>query len=191
MIKPSNRKQQILDIANRLIQTKSFTGFSFQEIADELGISKTAIHSHYRTKETLGNALLDYYFEQTISAHRIAEKGVTVWKKFDNYIAELVAVTLAKNQICTTTILQAEYNLIPNSMQQGVNKILQEDRQWLAHLLQQGLDDGSMQFQGSVQNQALFILTTLQGALIIGRADGIAEFDVVINQLKIMIAAHS
>lgn len=40
----TKRKQQILDIATELLQTKVFSALSFQDIADKLGISKAAIH---------------------------------------------------------------------------------------------------------------------------------------------------
>jgi TetR/AcrR family transcriptional regulator, transcriptional repressor for nem operon len=51
-------KQRILESAMRLIQSRSYAGFSFQDIADEVGIRKASIYSHFRSKEALAEHVL-------------------------------------------------------------------------------------------------------------------------------------
>ena len=57
-------EQKILDAAKRVFETKGYTGARMQEIADEAGISKAALHYYFRSKEKL----FDRIFEDTISA---------------------------------------------------------------------------------------------------------------------------
>ena len=40
-------RAKILNSAQRLIQTRSFEGFSFQDIADEVGIRKASLYHHF------------------------------------------------------------------------------------------------------------------------------------------------
>ncbi|TMK87619.1 MAG: helix-turn-helix transcriptional regulator, partial [Actinobacteria bacterium] len=52
---------QILDVAERLVQERGFNGFSYADVATELGISKAALHYHYPGKAELGEALIERY----------------------------------------------------------------------------------------------------------------------------------
>jgi TetR/AcrR family transcriptional repressor of nem operon len=48
-----------LDIAEQLVQTRGFNGFSYADIAAEIGISKASLHYHFPTKAMLGERLID------------------------------------------------------------------------------------------------------------------------------------
>jgi TetR/AcrR family transcriptional repressor of nem operon len=52
-------RQKILNSAQRLIQTKSFHGFSFQDIADEVGIRKASLYHYFDSKDAVALAVLD------------------------------------------------------------------------------------------------------------------------------------
>jgi hypothetical protein len=49
---------RILDVAERLAQVRGFNGFSYADIAAELGITKAALHYHFASKADLGEALM-------------------------------------------------------------------------------------------------------------------------------------
>src|SRR5258708_25324948 len=62
--KPATRPdtaEQILDLAEALIQTRGFSAFSYQDISDALGIRKASIHYHFASKTDLGIAVVDRY----------------------------------------------------------------------------------------------------------------------------------
>lgn len=181
----SGRKKQIIDIAAELLQTRSFSAFSFQDIADQLGVSKAAIHSHFRTKEILGNALVEDYLEMTIAGHVSAEtNGRNAWEKFDQYIKLIESTTFSQNKACLATILLVEYNIIPESMRNGILHILQRDEEWLAKIFLEGKEQGEMEFKGSANHQALLILSAIQNASIVSRAEGTAKFEEIVDQIK-------
>ena len=52
-------KERILDAAQDLIQTRSFHGFSFQDIADRVGIRKPSLYHHFDSKDALALAVLE------------------------------------------------------------------------------------------------------------------------------------
>jgi TetR/AcrR family transcriptional repressor of nem operon len=56
--------EQILDIAETLIQTRSYSAFSYQDISDALDIRKASIHYHFASKADLGAAVVDRYVER-------------------------------------------------------------------------------------------------------------------------------
>src|SRR3974390_1012687 len=57
----SDTAEQILDLAETLIQSRGYSAFSYQDIADHLGIRKASIHYHFASKTDLGIAVIDRY----------------------------------------------------------------------------------------------------------------------------------
>jgi TetR/AcrR family transcriptional repressor of nem operon len=52
---------RILDVAEQLVQVRGFNGFSYADVAAELGITKAALHYHFAGKADLGEALIARY----------------------------------------------------------------------------------------------------------------------------------
>jgi len=51
-------------VAERLIQTRGCSAFSYQDIADALKIKKASIHYHFESKTDLVIAVIDRYSER-------------------------------------------------------------------------------------------------------------------------------
>jgi hypothetical protein len=56
--RPAATTTRILDVAERLVQTRGHNGFSYADVASELGITRAALHYHYPGKAELGEALI-------------------------------------------------------------------------------------------------------------------------------------
>src|ERR1700732_273229 len=54
----SDVKTAIMDAAERRMQLGGFGGFSFREIAADVGIKSSSVHYHFPTKEDLAAAVL-------------------------------------------------------------------------------------------------------------------------------------
>jgi AcrR family transcriptional regulator len=50
--------ERILDVAEALGQTRGFNGFSYADIAVQLGVTKASLHYHFPSKSDLGRALV-------------------------------------------------------------------------------------------------------------------------------------
>ena len=53
--------ERILDVAERLVQSRGYNGFSYADVAAELGITKASLHYHFAGKAELGEALIARY----------------------------------------------------------------------------------------------------------------------------------
>src|SRR5437588_12303592 len=83
--------ERILDIAERLVQTRGFSNFSYADIAAELGITKASLHYHFPGKAELGEALITRYAERFAEAlGRIDDEQPDARHKLEAY-AELYA----------------------------------------------------------------------------------------------------
>src|SRR5215472_3290331 len=96
---------RILDVAERLAQVRGFNGFSYADIAAELGITKAALHYHFAGKADLGEALIGRYadrFGQALAALSATEP--TAAGKLRGY-ADLYLGVLRDHRMCLCGIL--------------------------------------------------------------------------------------
>lgn len=81
----SEMKEAILDAAEERIRRAGYSGFSFREIAMDVGVKSSSVHYHFPTKETLAAAVARRYtdrFLQTVERQR--ESGsdiVQAWRQ--------------------------------------------------------------------------------------------------------------
>jgi len=57
-------------------------------------------------------------------------------------------------------------------MQDAVLTFFDQNETWLAAVLDQGRDDGSLQFSGSARDTARLIIGSLEGAMLVARTYG-------------------
>lgn len=186
-----DRKTQILDAAAELLQSRSFSSFSYQDLSDRLGITKASIHHHFASKEALGVALIDRYLsEAQTDLETLSRKYNKPWDRFEGYVALMSRVMQSGNKICAPGILQAEYNVIPKGMREGARRLYQFIVNWLASVLASGREQNVMKFHGTPEDQAGLVHAALQGALQNARADGPAKFTAVLRQLRKSMKTH-
>jgi TetR/AcrR family transcriptional regulator, transcriptional repressor for nem operon len=164
--------ERILDVAERLAQVRGFNGFSYADIAAELGITKAALHYHYASKADLGEALIGRYatrFSEALVAIDATESAAPA--KLRGY-AELYVAVLRNQRMCLCGMLAAEYPTLPDAMRASVVSFFDHNEIWLQHVLEQGRGDGSLQFSGSTRDVARMIISCLEGAMLVTRPYG-------------------
>ena len=176
--------ERILDIAERLVQTRGFNSFSYADIAAELGITKASLHYHFSSKEMLGQTLITRYADRFADAlERIDEDIPDAPAKLEAY-ADLYAGVLEGKRMCMCGILAAEYQTLPKPMRSAVIRFFDDNQRWLADVLRQGQADKTLTFTGSADETAQSILSTLEGAMLVARPYGdLAKFRSTADQL--------
>jgi TetR/AcrR family transcriptional repressor of nem operon len=168
---------QILDVAERLVQVRGFNGFSYADIAAELQITKAALHYHFAGKADLGEALITRYASRFAEALARADaSGLGPSGKLAAY-ADLYLQVLRERKMCLCGMLAAEYQTLPQAMRDAVIGFFDQNESWLEAVLEQGRDEGSLQFTGSARDAARMVVSGLEGAMLIARPYGdIARF---------------
>jgi TetR/AcrR family transcriptional regulator, transcriptional repressor for nem operon len=189
--KRENRtSERILDVAERLVQTRGFNNFSYADIAKELGITTASLHYHFRGKAELGQALITRYAERFGDAlDRIDAELPDALAKLGAY-ASLYAGVLEGEWMCMCGVLAAEYQTLPEPMRRAVIGFFDENQRWLAGVLNQGQTETSLAFSGSADEVAQRILATLEGAMLVARPYGdLAMFNSTAQQLLTGLAS--
>jgi len=117
---------RMLDIAERLAQTRGFNGFSYSDIAAELGIAKASLHHHFATKADLGRALMQRYSEGFEAALGGIDAGPEdAYGKLSRY-AGLYEDVLANDRLCLCGMLAAEFSTLPQEMRAQVRRFFEK-----------------------------------------------------------------
>lgn len=62
-----DRKNQILDAADKLFAVKGFDGTSTSDILEDVGIARGTLYHHFKSKEDIMDALIDRYSDRLLS----------------------------------------------------------------------------------------------------------------------------
>jgi TetR/AcrR family transcriptional repressor of nem operon len=174
----ANTAQRTLDVAERLVQVHGFNGFSYADVADELKITKASLHYHFPSKAKLGEALITRYTARFTGAWANIDRDVTdAPAKLEGY-AGLYGDVLRGRRMCLCGILAAEYETLPAPLQAAVTRFFDANEVWLTGVLDQGLTDGTLSFDGPASDAAQMIIGSLEGAMLVARTHGgIARFE--------------
>jgi TetR/AcrR family transcriptional repressor of nem operon len=169
---PAGTAQRILDVAEQLVQRRGYNGFSYADIAGELGITKASLHYHFASKAELGEALIERYSASFAEAlERINGTRSGARAKLNAY-AGLYADVLREDRMCLCGMLAAEYQTLPERMHGSVIRFFDHNVTWLAGVLAEGQSDGELSFDGSPADVAQTVLSALQGAMLVARPYG-------------------
>jgi TetR/AcrR family transcriptional regulator, transcriptional repressor for nem operon len=181
---PSSTASDILDTAERLVQSRGFNGFSYADVSSELGITKAALHYHFAGKAELGESLIRRYTERFNAA--LAAIDASEISAPDKLLAycDLYRATLRGQRMCLCGMLAAEYNTLGEPMREAIGTFFDQNRDWLAALLEAGWTDGALRSAVPADQAAQSIIAALEGAMLVARPyNDAAVLDVVIDRL--------
>jgi TetR/AcrR family transcriptional repressor of nem operon len=181
----SDRKSEIIQIAIELVMKSGFDSFSYSDLARQLDIRKASIHHHFPKKEDLGLAILDHIQEATtLHFDHISGQDIPAPRKLALAFDRGRELCESGNMICPVGSFQAEFNVIPPTMQAKLREIEDLEIEFFAELLDQGRRESDFAFQGPPRDQAIFVVSALKGALQYARTRDKSIFAKAISQLK-------
>jgi len=186
MIKATDTKNKILDLAAELLQNRGYKGFSYAHIAAELGIKNAAVHYHFPTKADLGTAMITRFREQFQSwtAHLDNKYPQQVEHLLDGYIAVPRSFIKNDNVVCPLGVLESDFNILPDTMQRETRGLSYDMRAWFSGVLNLGREQGIFEFSGPAADKALMITAALQGASLMAGAESPELFETTVTQIK-------
>ena len=175
---------RILDAAEAMVQVRGFNGFSYADVAAELGVTKAALHYHFAGKAELGEALIDRYATRFAGAlGAIEAEQPDAPRKLAAY-ARLYLDVLQHNRMCLCGMLAAEYQTLPGTIRETLVAFFDDNERWLAAVLADGRDAGALHFGGSPEEAARMVVGALEGAMLLARPYGdAARFEAAAGQL--------
>ncbi|AUN98873.1 TetR/AcrR family transcriptional regulator [Bacteriovorax stolpii] len=172
--KSNNTKTEALNLAKEYLQTLGFNGFSFQTIADSLGIKKASLHYYFSSKEDMGIALLEDYEEgHKTWAKKVQELPSKV--KLEKMVKGFCSLSAKHNMICPVGSFTSDFYSVSPKMKKKLQQFHFLIRDWLVETIEQGKKEGTIKKTIDSTLAADLFLTTLQGGVQVARIRGEQE----------------
>ena len=164
-----NTRETIIETVGELLQTHSYEGFSFQDVADTVGIRKASIYSHFKSKdevviETLNRwrARLDMEFN--------AMAELPPDEQLKNYFQWYKKLHHGAQRMCPGGSFAAIWSAVNPQVKVAVEALGAVQVQWLAATLKTGRDTKVFESNSHpAEAEAEYIFSALQGALLYSR----------------------
>ena len=190
----SRTAEQILDLAQMLIQTRGYSAFSYQDISDTLGLTKASIHYHFASKTDLGIAVVDRYLERFGAAlAAISEdQSQPSMALLDFYIEPYLGYASTPDQVCLCGALAGEILALPPELRTRVDRFFRAHQVWLAGILKRGAARGEFKLPAPASKVARLVFSALQGALLVRRTTGDgSQLRDVVTVIKLQLSDRS
>lgn len=185
----ADTRTKLLVRAEELLRSRGYSGFSYADLSETVGIRKASIHHHYSTKEVLVATVLQGYRDRyNVALDRIEQETSNALDRIDAY-ARLYFIGIDKGLGCLCAALSSELEILPASLRLGTVQFFREHIAWLDKVYAIGLARSEVQPSLRSSEAARMVLSALEGALLMERLlDGRNGFEATLGALKKSLA---
>jgi TetR/AcrR family transcriptional regulator, transcriptional repressor for nem operon len=177
-------RQRILAIAEELLLSRGFQGFSYHHISERLGVRNAAVHYHFPSKNDLGLALIQRQREHfRWWGRQLREQRASPAACLEHFFA-VERRFVDSGRVCPLGVTTVELLGVSDPMRAEAQLLLDDAIEWLAAVLEVGRRAEAFRFRGLAQERAVALLATMQGALQLARLAGEHVFEQILAQVR-------
>lgn len=167
----NERAKEILRVTRRLMMERGYNGFSFRDVAAEVGIKSASIHYHFPTKAALAEAAAREYREWC--ARALADLSAPDAPGFLSAYGDLfVAMLRERGSVCLGGVLAMDATTLPSPVKAELERFFLGHYEWLSAVLQRGQKNGEIRPDLDPAAFAKTFVSSVEGAMMISRATG-------------------
>lgn len=169
MARPSGRdiRQEVLTEATRAIQSAGVAGFSYGDLAREVGVRAPSIHHHFRHKDDLVAETTRRY--RHAFRERVAEIGRDGAVTRLTAYCELFLGPTADGHLCLCGAVAASWDDAGPRARDEVDAFFADELAWLTSEVAAGVAAGELRSEIEPASFAASLLAALEGALLLAR----------------------
>lgn len=162
-----NTKQKAIVEAQKLLQKTGYNGFTFQLLADEIGIKKPSLYEHFESKEDLGVQVIEeavrvfLEWTETISVFEPDAQLGALFELFYKFSGD--------ERLCPISALVGDYSVYPKKMRAGLLKMYESRRVWIEEIIKRGQQKNIFNKNKSAKEYAEMVISLGFGAQMIAR----------------------
>ena len=165
--------QRVLDVAEQLVQTRGYNGFSYADISSELKIRNASVHYHFPSKSDLGKRLLERYRETFLAAlARLEGESPDARRRLRSYVGLWTRVLRDRDRMCLCGMMAADLATLPKPVRAEIRRFFDENEAWLVRVLRAGSRQGAVRLAGTPEVEARLLTMGLEGAMLVARSYG-------------------
>lgn len=187
----TNTKTDLLDSAERAARTRGIDGFSYADLAVDVGISKASVHHHFASKAALATALMQRYYQSFEAAcAEIEQDHTTGAARLAALIARYHAALDGGQSLCLCVSFSTSTESLSAETIAEMNRFRTMMVGWLSKTFLRGKTDGTIPNVMEPMHEAAATLPLLEGAQLAARAAQDPErFETALTLLSARIRA--
>jgi TetR/AcrR family transcriptional regulator, transcriptional repressor for nem operon len=165
--------ERLMDLAEDHIRNAGYGGFSFRDLAAEIGITSASVHHHFPTKAIMAAAVARRYGDRFLAA--IARRpNETAEDAIATYRSAFRAALDRDGRMCLCGVLGAQAGILPDEVAEEV-----------LSFFHRCVDDLAQRIGGAdAEVRAIHVMATLEGAMMLARVyKDIEAFDQAVSGL--------
>lgn len=169
------KKLEIIQLSVQFIKKASFKDLSYDYLAKQLAITKTAIHYYFKNKKDLGLAICNYLETglQERFNYFMEHSDETAWEFIHRRHQ-----TLSQDDICPIVSLQTDLNEYEEEMQQAIIHLVAKEYQVYREILARNMPITSAEALAQIH------LSSIKGAQIYNRTLNIPFSETILKKIK-------
>jgi TetR/AcrR family transcriptional repressor of nem operon len=169
---PTDTKTALLDSAERAARTRGFDGFSFADLAEDVGIRKASIHHHFPTKAALSVALMQrYYTDLEKACADIDAAEITGGARLSALINRYRNALDGGKSLCLCVSFSTSRESLPSEVITQISRFRVMMINWLETTFEAGRSDSTIVGVGDPTTEAAATLPLLEGAQLAAHAE--------------------
>ncbi|MBX2987728.1 MAG: TetR/AcrR family transcriptional regulator [Bdellovibrionaceae bacterium] len=167
-------KIRALREATGLLQTFGFNGFSFQHVADLLGIRKPSLYDHFASKEELGEEMVKDYHQrflrwaESVQEREPRERIQALFDLFRDFSSD-------SGKLCPMSAMIADYHSVSKNTRKLLRKMFSSQEAWVVECVAEGQKKKIFRRDLPARELAQAVMSAGLGAQLIARVTEDAE----------------
>ena len=166
----SDTKTTLLNSAERAARRRGFDGFSYADLAADVGITKASIHHHFASKAALAVALMQrYYSDLETACGEIDQDHATGAVRLAALIKRYRGALEGGQSLCLCVSFSTSTESLSADTIAEMNRFRRMMTEWLARVFSLGQGDGTILHVADPAAEATATLPLLEGAQLAAR----------------------
>lgn len=167
------KKEQLIEITEKLIRERGYNGFSIKDLANTAGIKTSSVHYYFPEKKDLGVCVAQRYTETFKSALEKIDKEQSLDKILHEYASLFEKSYMKDKHLCLCAVLASEKGSLPEAVSKETKNFFEENLKWLTETF-------SKKGAKAPMDKALLVLSTFEGTLLLSNS---LESDEVLGKI--------
>ena len=132
----------MLEVAARLFKERGYRGATLQDVADEIGLTRTAIYHYFSSKEQLLYRMLEEALNDAVARfEKIASSDAPPEQKMHRMIREYISLVIQHGPSWWVLLSEGEQNLPPRQYRR-LHRLVRQQDSIMQKIFQEGVESG-------------------------------------------------
>jgi TetR/AcrR family transcriptional repressor of nem operon len=162
-------RDEILDAAQHLLQTRGCNGFSIRDLGDEVGLRTASLHHHFPAKADLLAAIVHRYRDRLNTRIAEIEAETDVLSTRLERVTALFSPLAEQGRLCVLAVLAADLPTLSPAPADEARALTANLLGWLTRFISRAKAGRELPPATDSESTAALLLAAIQGALLLAR----------------------